>query len=597
MSRLREFGPYRLEGPLSDTRLRGGRRERVRPRGKGAHRVYLASTRADPDKRVVLKLLDPALAPDVMTALSADVAEIARRNDPRLPLVEVVEGGEARHAVVMRYVKADSLAELIPTSRKPSPADAVEKAARIADVLDEAGLPHGRLSPSNVLVDQQSRMYVVGWDTARLRGAAPEPTADVRGLAGVLLAMLLGRLDVDDSAADDAAVPDDLRAVIRQARSGGAFADVSAFVRAARQAVEPDDDRETHEERNEHDHVDPAPDPPPHRPPPPPRARPRGSTAARRVVVALVLGLTATMILQPWPDGLSVTSTDVGSRPVALRASSTGSTVYVANFADGTVTESDGRSRPRTMAVPGHPTGLALDRARRQLYVSDPMANRVTVVDVPTGGVVRTVDVDGGPRGMAVGPSGLLYVAASTARHVAVVDPAAGTVTATIPLAGAPVDVLADGAEPVVRVVTQDPPAVLVLDTASRSVAAPVELDGALVPEHAVAGPGGVIYLSDPASSAITVVDTATGRTDRIRVAGSVRGLTLSADGTRLYAALHHPEGVAVVDVADGRPHPHPPVKIPGAPEAVALTADGRQLIVTLPRESRLVRLTLPGST
>lgn len=194
---------------------------------------------------------------------------------------------------------------------------------------------------------------------------------------------------------------------------------------------------------------------------------------------------------------------------------------------------------------------------------------------------------------MFVGPSGRLYVAASMSHSVAVVDPAGGTTM--VPVQGTPVDVVAGPDAATVSVVTQEPAAVLALDTAANRVTASVLLDDALVPEGAVTAPNGIVYLSDPASSAVTVVDLQNGHTAQMPLTGRVRGLGLSADGHRLYATLEHPASLASVDLSAAPSPPEPPEPLPDVPDAVAVTADGQEVLVALPRRAQVVRLTAPG--
>jgi DNA-binding beta-propeller fold protein YncE len=165
----------------------------------------------------------------------------------------------------------------------------------------------------------------------------------------------------------------------------------------------------------------------------------------------------------------------------------------------------------------------------------------------------------------------------------------------TVPVPGTPVDVVAGPDAASVSVVTHEPSAVLALDTATNRVTVSVELDDALVPEQAVTAPNGVVYLSDPASSVVTFVDLPNSRTGRIPLAGRVRGLALSGDGHRLYATLEHPASLVSVDLTGAASPTELPEPLPDAPDSVAVTADGQEVLVALPRRAQVVLLTPPG--
>ncbi|RZU40700.1 YncE family protein [Edaphobacter modestus] len=79
-----------------------------------------------------------------------------------------------------------------------------------------------------------------------------------------------------------------------------------------------------------------------------------------------------------------------GSMPCAIAINKTTGQVYVANYADGTVTILEKEERPTTVAVSPHPQAVALDEAAGLLYVASPQQNTVTVVDTQTRNVRQT---------------------------------------------------------------------------------------------------------------------------------------------------------------------------------------------------------------
>ena len=71
----------------------------------------------------------------------------------------------------------------------------------------------------------------------------------------------------------------------------------------------------------------------------------------------------------------------VGAMPCAIAVSRTTGTVYVANYADGTITVLHDGEPSRTLSVAAHPQALTLDEDAALLYVSSPQQNMVTLVD------------------------------------------------------------------------------------------------------------------------------------------------------------------------------------------------------------------------
>lgn len=69
--------------------------------------------------------------------------------------------------------------------------------------------------------------------------------------------------------------------------------------------------------------------------------------------------------------------------PCAIAISAVTGKIYVANYADGTLTVLD-HGKTSTLTVTPHPQGLALDDAAGLLYIASPQQNAVTVLDTKT---------------------------------------------------------------------------------------------------------------------------------------------------------------------------------------------------------------------
>lgn len=100
-----------------------------------------------------------------------------------------------------------------------------------------------------------------------------------------------------------------------------------------------------------------------------------------------------------------------------------------------------------TSAAMGGPTyrsplAIAAAPDGKTLYVSDPTAGCVTVIDVAAGRRLRDIPLPGEPRGLALSGDGrTLYIAERKAHAVAVLDAARGIVTRRLPVGAWPVAV------------------------------------------------------------------------------------------------------------------------------------------------------------
>ena len=123
--------------------------------------------------------------------------------------------------------------------------------------------------------------------------------------------------------------------------------------------------------------------------------------------------------------------------------------VYVSSWGDHTVVRfrpgRDGAIRhERRISVARHPSAMLLDDARQRLYVASASTDSISVIDIATGSVVKTLhDPPPGPiregstpNALALSRTGRLFVAEADANAVAVFS--AGNLIGRIPAAWYP---------------------------------------------------------------------------------------------------------------------------------------------------------------
>ena len=99
-----------------------------------------------------------------------------------------------------------------------------------------------------------------------------------------------------------------------------------------------------------------------------------------------------------------------GHTPCAIAVNPTTDAIYVANYADGTVSILDGNNA--TIAVGVRPQAVAVDPVRNLAYVANRMSNTVTVIDGERRKAVATLPAGRAPYALAVDPgSSRIYVA------------------------------------------------------------------------------------------------------------------------------------------------------------------------------------------
>ena len=206
-----------------------------------------------------------------------------------------------------------------------------------------------------------------------------------------------------------------------------------------------------------------------------------------------------------------------GKDPIRVAVSRDGRTLFVANQADGALTEiaADGHGRPHTVPVCDGPEGIAAGADGKTLFVACVDSNRVAMLDTRDLHAIRRIRVRGGPRAALAAHDGQhIYIATDNGRLI--ILKADGKVDKVLNLARDAEDIRAAG-----------------------MVEAP---DGHL---FVTTGRYGAVVEVDPKAG--TIVRTIT------HVGGEPMGIGISADGATLVTANGPSGDVSLISRQSGK--------------------------------------------
>ena len=158
-------------------RVLGNRYRLVAALGSGASaHVFLAEDMVL-QRRVAVKVLQPALARDeaFLRRFRAEARAVAALNHPHVLRVFDWGEGEDGPYLVVEYLEGGSLFDMLARGRKLSPGQAVRVGAQAADGLAYAharGIIHRDVKPANILFDEEARVRVADFGVARALSSA-----------------------------------------------------------------------------------------------------------------------------------------------------------------------------------------------------------------------------------------------------------------------------------------------------------------------------------------------------------------------------------------------------------------------------------------
>jgi DNA-binding beta-propeller fold protein YncE len=205
------------------------------------------------------------------------------------------------------------------------------------------------------------------------------------------------------------------------------------------------------------------------------------------------------------------------------------------------------------------------------------------------------VEVGGAPKGVAFTPDGSeVWTTLLNGIGVDVIDVASGQVTATIDLDQGAVEVIFDRSGDTAYVSQMQTSSVFEIDVASRAVKRQLDTEGAWTKVIALSPDETTLYASNWVDDNVSEIDLATGDGKVLRqTGGSMRHLVGSPDGSVVYASDMTRDTIFVVDTATDEMTEL--ATTDKKPNTIDLSPDGRVLFVSNRGRNNPTSYYLPG--
>jgi gliding motility-associated-like protein len=214
------------------------------------------------------------------------------------------------------------------------------------------------------------------------------------------------------------------------------------------------------------------------------------------------------------------------------------------------------------------------------IYTANSGDGTVSVINVNTNSVVATITVGSKPVSVAVSADGKrVYVANFNSNTISVIDPATNTLISTITQINSPfcVKVSPDGS--LIYVSNYNSNTVSVISTSTYSIVAQINVG--VNPSNLCVSPDGKnVYVIDY-SGAFEMIDTQTNTiTNNFGSAGPLRDITISPDGSQIYASN---SGYNFVwDINSSNVKPITTIYFLGTPYGVTNSPDGKNVYTSI---------------
>jgi YVTN family beta-propeller protein len=182
-------------------------------------------------------------------------------------------------------------------------------------------------------------------------------------------------------------------------------------------------------------------------------------------------------------------------------------------------------------------------------YVPNSESDNVSVINLATNSIIKTIPVGDRPIGVAVNPLGTkVYIANTNSKSVSVIDTSSNIVTATIPVGDWPLGVAVSPDNARVYVANMLSSSVSVIDAHTNIVITTIPVGG--IPEGLAITPDGRrVYVPNGTGHYTSVIDTSTNTVIATTPGGEYAlGVAINPPGTVVYIANRFDHNVFVID-------------------------------------------------
>ena len=196
------------------------------------------------------------------------------------------------------------------------------------------------------------------------------------------------------------------------------------------------------------------------------------------------------------------------------------------------------------------PASFAFSVTRDLAFITNEFSDTVSVIDIASNIVIKTIPVGDGPFSIGVSPDGnYAYVGNRAGESISVISVSGLRVVDTIPLGATARGVAVSPDSSRIYVATSNPSNLKIIQASDNSVIGdfPILSNPQAITVHPS---GQFVYISEAAfAGAVTVFNTSDNSIVSIPTSGqNPRGLAITPDGSRLYAAISFTRDVDIID-------------------------------------------------
>jgi YVTN family beta-propeller protein len=294
----------------------------------------------------------------------------------------------------------------------------------------------------------------------------------------------------------------------------------------------------------------------------------------------------------------AVTATiQVGNNPIGVALNPTGTTAYVTNYSDGTVSVIDTATNTvygPAITVGTNPVNVALNPAGTLAYVTNYGSNSVSVIDTANDAnqntVIATIQVGTNPVGVALNPAGTLAYVVNNSQGsnngtISVIDTNQNTVIATIPVGANPAYVALNSTGTLVYVTLDDPNGsgggFTVIDAATNTVTGGIATGN--YPVGVALNPtGGLAYVVDSGDNDLAVIGIVANQPFQVLVTIPVGNdptfVAVNSAGTYAYVTNQSDGTISAISTVTNAVTTIP---VGNLPQAIAVNPAGTYAYVT----------------